>query len=193
MPAVRDRRTRARTRRIGHDQGQSLDVSLLQRSAELDQLLLELDGHRLRGPCVAHELPERLLEAVALAAVRAFIEMCFCLCTFRIGEHTVHIGLHHLFAVRAGIHRRHVPTACSAIAFFRIRRPRCRRDMTVPIGISRILAASAYVKSPMSTSTTTSRKSCGTSDRAATTSFCDKRSTTCSSSVGPSPTPPRLL
>ena len=36
--------------------------------------------------------------------------------------------------------------------------------------------------SPMSTSTTTSRKSCGTSESASTTSFCDSRSTTRSSS-----------
>jgi uncharacterized protein YcgI (DUF1989 family) len=36
-----------------------------------------------------------------------------------------------------------VPTACSASSRFRIRRPRCSRDMTVPIGISRICAASA--------------------------------------------------
>ena len=42
--------------------------------------------------------------------------------------------------------------------------------MTVPTGMSRICAASAYVKSPMSTSTITSRKSCGTADSAATMS-----------------------
>ena len=76
----------------------------------------------------------------------------------------VEVGLHPLLALLAGIRldaHQAPPTACSASDDFRIRRPRCRRDMTVPIGMSRICAASWYVKSPMSTSTTTSRKSCG--------------------------------
>src|SRR5919204_6023598 len=127
-----------------------------------------------------------LLEAVALPAVRALVEMLFSLGALRVRQDAVHVRLHPLLALVAVAHQLSLPTAESAMACFRIRRPRCKRDMTVPIGMSRICAASAYVKSPMSTRTTTSRKSCGTSESAATTSFCERRSTTCSSSLGPS-------
>src|SRR3954447_24499796 len=171
-------------------------MSLLEGGAELDQLLLELDRHRLGPDCLAHEAAQALLEAVTLAAVRALVEMRLGLYALRVREHSVHVRLHHFLAVRTRVVRGHdtpPPTADSAIAFFRIRRPRCKRDITVPIGMSRICAASAYVKSPMSTRTTTSRKSCGTSERAEMTSFCDSRSTTWSSSVGPSPVASSLL
>jgi hypothetical protein len=56
--------------------------------------------------------------------------------------------LEQLLALLAGIDSHPeghdaLPIVSSANSFFRIRRPRCRRDMTVPIGISRICAASA--------------------------------------------------
>src|SRR2546426_11963872 len=95
---------------------------------------------------LANELTQLLLELVPLAAVRALVEMRLGLRAFQIGDNAVHVRLHHLLAVRAGIVRRHdssLPTADSAMACFRIRRPRCRRDITVPIGMSRICAASA--------------------------------------------------
>src|SRR5205807_9931598 len=96
---------------------------------------------------LAHELPQMLLEAVTLAAVRAEIEVGLGLRTLRVAEHTVEVRLHQLFAVLAGnLAHASSPTADSAIACFRIRRPRCRRDITVPTGMSRICAASAYVK-----------------------------------------------
>src|SRR3954451_16646192 len=170
--------------------------ALLQGRAKRGELLLQLDGHPLCGACLAHEDTEVLLEAVALAAVGALVEVRLGFLTLRVGEHPVHEGLHYFLAVRARVvcgHATSPPTAWSAMPFLRIRRPRCNRDITVPIGMSRICAASAYVKSPMSTSTTTSRKSCGTSESAETTSFCESRSTTRSSSVSPSVAASSLL
>ena len=92
--------------------------------------------------------PQLLLEAVALAAVGAEVEVRLGLGPLGVGELTVEVGLQELFALVARIDFRTVghqalPTASSASSRFRIRRPRCRRDMTVPIGISRICAASA--------------------------------------------------
>src|SRR5712691_3500900 len=119
---------------------------LLKRGTQAGELGLEVDRHRFLLNGLAHELAQLLLEAIALAAVRALVEMHLRLRALRIGDHAVHVRLHHLLAVRAGIVRRHVsspPTTDSAIACLRIRRPRCRRDITVPMGMSRIWAASA--------------------------------------------------
>jgi len=115
---------------------------LLQRSAQARELLLELGGHRL-DDSLAHELPQVLLEAVPLTAVAALVEVPLGVEPLRLRQRAVHVRLHPLFAVFAVRHQRSLPTAESAIALFRIRRPRCRRDMTVPTGMSRICAASA--------------------------------------------------
>src|SRR5436190_456182 len=119
---------------------------LLEGSAKLSELLLQLNRHRLRRDGLADEHAQVPLEAVALATVGALVEVRLRLRSLGVGQHPVHERLHHFFAMRAGIVRGHStspPTAWSAMAFFRIRRPRCRRDMTVPIGMSRICAASA--------------------------------------------------
>src|SRR5919199_2442517 len=120
------------------------------------------------------------LELVPLRAPGAALEMLLGLTHLRRRERAVEVRLHQLLALVADVH--HVRTALSARFFFRIRLPRCKRDMTVPTGMSRICAASAYENSPMSTRTTTSRKSCGTSESASTTESCDNRSMTRSSS-----------
>src|SRR6185437_2159392 len=151
---------------------------------ERRQLLLQL-GRHLLGADLPDEDPQALLEPVALAAVPAVGEMGLGLGALAVVESAIEVGLHHLFALVTRIEVPAHSTALSASSPFRIRRPRCRRDMTVPIGMSRICAASAYEKSPMSTSTSTSRKSCGTSLSASTTSSCDSRSITRSSSVVP--------
>src|SRR5690349_4246961 len=59
--------------------------ALLQRSAKRGELLLQLDRHRLGGYCLAHEDAQVLLEAVALAAVVALVEVRLRLLTLRIG------------------------------------------------------------------------------------------------------------
>src|SRR5262249_52510856 len=108
------------------------------------QLLLQLRRHLLRAG-LAHELAQALLEAVALAAVAARIQVRLRLGPLRLVEDAIEERLHGLFALVTGIVEvRHVPPAAafSARLPFRIRRPRCRRDMTVPIGMSRICAAS---------------------------------------------------
>ena len=71
------------------------------------QLRLQLDGHRLRLHRLAHEHAQVLLEAVALPAVRALVEMRFCLGALGVREDAVHVRLHHFLAVCAGVGGRH--------------------------------------------------------------------------------------
>src|SRR5581483_8467041 len=171
--------------------GPVLVERLVEWRAQGRELAPELRRHRL-GRRAPDEDPQALLEPVAPAAVAALGEVLLGLEPLALVEHAVKEGLHQLLALLAGVGpegvQRHSapPTAWAASSRLRIRRPRCRRDITVPTGMSRIWAASAYEKSPMSTSTTTSRKSCGTVESAATTSSCDRRSTTASWSLPPS-------
>ena len=117
-----------------------------ERVLERRELLLELRRHLLDDR-LAHVAPERLLELVALAAVAAVVEMRLGDRVLVLGELTVEEWLEHLLALRAWIgthvdHQPLSPTLASASSFLRILLPRCRRDMTVPIGMSRICAAS---------------------------------------------------
>src|ERR671939_289262 len=126
-------------------------------------------------------MAQALLEPVALRAPGALAEVPLGLRDLVLREHTIEERLHQLLALLAPVD--HVGTTVSARFFLRIRLPRCRRDITVPIGMSRICAASAYENSPISTSTSTSRKSCGTSARASTIESWLNRSRTRSSSA----------
>src|SRR5215210_1223582 len=151
----------------------------MQWGAERGELRLQLGRHRLLDRD-AHEVPQVDLEPVPLLAPRAACEVLLRLLNLGRRKLPIEVRLHQLLAPVADVH--HVGTALSARFFFRIRLPLCRRDMTVPTGMSRICAASAYENSPISTRTTTSRKSCGTSDSASTTESCESRSITRSSS-----------
>src|SRR5213078_2373615 len=158
------------------------------RRSQFGQLRLQLGRHLLRRG-LPDEASQFLLEAIPLTTVVAEAEMLLRKGALLFVEIAVKGRLQHLFALVAGVDREPAhseappsETARSASSRFRMRRPRCRRDITVPTGMSRICAASAYENSPMSTSTSTSRKSWGTSASASTTAFCDNRSSTRSSS-----------
>ena len=90
----------------------------------------------------SHEAPEPLLEAEALVARRAGLEVFVRLLDLLVREHAVHVRLHHRFAVLT-ITAHQAVTGLSARFCFRTRRPRWSRDITVPTGMSRICAASA--------------------------------------------------
>ena len=83
---------------------------------------------------------------VTLPAVLAAFEVELSLADLGVGQDAVEVRLHHLLALVAGIEgetRHHDSSAAEvASAPLSIRRPRCNRDMTVPIGMSRICAAS---------------------------------------------------
>src|SRR6266511_1596698 len=151
----------------------------MQWGAERRELRLQLRRHRLLDGDT-HEMAQVDLEPVSLLAPRAARKVLLRLLHLDRRQLSVEVLLHQFLALVADVH--HVGTALSARFLFRIRLPLCRRDMTVPTGMSRIWAASAYENSPMSTSTTTSRKSCGTSESASTTESCERRSMTRSSS-----------
>src|SRR5262249_7708437 len=128
---------------------------------------LQLGRHRFDHdlPHVAAQLD---LELVALAAVPADLQVRLGLEPLVLGQLAVEVGLKHLLAPVAGVDQEPSSVAALASSPLRIRRPRCNRDMTVPIGMSRMCAASWYEKSPMSTRTITSRKLWGTAERAST-------------------------
>ena len=107
------------------------------------------------------------------SATRALGEVIPRLLHLVVGQDSVEVRLHHRLAVTTTTRHLQFTTILSAMFCLSARRPRWSRDMTVPIGMSRICAASAYENSPMSTSTSTSRKSCGTSASASTTEFCE--------------------
>src|SRR5205823_8627903 len=114
--------------------------------AQRRELPLQLDRHRLFA-ATAHELPQALLEAVTTAAVTALVEVPLGLGPLGVAQDTIEEGLHDFLALLAevfdSVHHSPPPPAVSASSRLRIRRPRCRRDMTVPIGTSRMCAASA--------------------------------------------------
>src|SRR3990172_1104372 len=159
-------------------------------TAKLIELRHEPGRHPLDG-ARSHVLAQALLEAVAPCAVVTSREVPFRFLPLDVSESSVQEVLEKLLAAIAGV-AAHVK-ASSARCCFSARRPRWRRDITVPIGTSRICAASAYVKSPMSTSTTTSRNWGGISESAFTTESCDKRSTTSSVSRTASPAADPIL
>ena len=106
---------------------------------ECRELFFEARRHVL-GARDAHVAAELLLEAEAVAP-RASLEVRLDRDLLLERERPVEERLHDLFAVIAGIH--HVAsTARSASSCFSTRRARCKRDITVPIGMSRICAAS---------------------------------------------------
>src|SRR3974377_647351 len=118
---------------------------LFERDAQRRQLLLQRRRHLLvdREP---HVHPQALLEAIAPPPRLAPLEMHLRLPYLRVAEDVIEVRLHHLLAVRAAFVAdvRHVsPSATdSASSRLRMRRPRCSRDITVPIGMSRMFAAS---------------------------------------------------
>src|ERR1700720_3465460 len=109
------------------------------RGTQRAELQPQLERHLFRGRD-AHESAQRDLEPVALVAPTTPFEVCLRLAHLFIREDPVEVRLHHLFAVTTST--RHHTTAFSARFCFNARRPRCRRDMTVPTGMSRICAAS---------------------------------------------------
>ena len=88
--------------------------------------------------------PEVFLEAVPLGAVTAPVEVRLRLGALALGEVPVQVGLEDFLTPRARIEggAHSPPTVASARCRFRMRRPRCSLDMTVPTGMSRICAAS---------------------------------------------------
>src|SRR5262249_17406782 len=132
-----------------------------------------------------------LLETVTPAAVVALGEMRLGLLPLGVGERAIQEVLQELLATIARLAGHE--SASSASCCFNARRPRCSRDMTVPIGMSRICAASAYEKSPMSTRTTTSRTCGWISESALTMESCESRSTTSSDSSASSPAAEAIL
>src|SRR5205823_3428336 len=94
------------------------------------------------------ESAQAVLEAVAAPAVATVGEVPLVLGALELVEDAVEVRLHDLLALRARVeleadaHRASSPTACSASSRLKIRRPRWSRDITVPIGMSRIWAAS---------------------------------------------------
>src|SRR4029453_16006220 len=125
--------------------------------AKLLELRHEARRHAL-GRAQLDVPAQRLLEAVPATAVVAPREVALRFTPFGVRQRAVEELLHELLAALARIERH--ARVSSARRCFNARRPRWSLDMTVPIGMSRISAASAYEKSPMSTSTTTSRN-CG--------------------------------
>src|SRR6266542_2694703 len=118
-------------------------LALLLYATALGQPPLQLGRHllRRRGADVA---PQRDLEAVAAAAVRARVEVRLGLPHLLVRELAVEVRLHHLLALLARVDAicRHFTTS-SASSPFRIRLARWSLLMTVPIGMSRICAVSA--------------------------------------------------
>jgi len=110
--------------------------------ADLKELFPKLGRHPLVRR-LAHVDPQALFELVAPLAVHALGEMCLRLILLLLGEDMVEVRLHHLLAVRAGVHHVASSRADSASSRFRMRRPRWSLDITVPTGMSRIWAASA--------------------------------------------------
>src|SRR5262245_31730183 len=112
---------------------------------ERDELRLQFRRHLFLAGLL-HVHPQLRLELVALPAVAATVEMGLGLGVLLGRQLAVHVGLHDLLAVVAAAlaesHYDSSPTF-SASSRLRIRLPRCRRDMTVPTGMSRICAASA--------------------------------------------------
>jgi hypothetical protein len=113
----------------------------VQRNPQRGELLLQRRRHRL-GDGLTHVDAEALLEAVPPPAPLALVEVQLGLDPLGLREDVVEVRLHHLLAVRAGICHDASSRTESASSRLRIRRPRCRRDITVPIGMSRICAAS---------------------------------------------------
>ena len=149
-PVRRPRLTRRRRQTGGSGESLSRGVE----PAKLVELGHEpgrhpLDRARLHVPSQAR------LEAIPTRAVVAPSKVRLRLAPLGVRQRAIEKILQELLAAIARF-AAHV-TAPSARRCFSARRPRWRRDITVPIGMSRICAASAYVKSPMSTSTTTSR------------------------------------
>src|SRR5215471_17460874 len=114
---------------------------------------------QVRRHLFRHRLPDEAsqirFEAVAFPAVRAEVQVLLVEGPLLLVQIAVEDRLQHLLALLAGIGREAAhpsgpppsavalsATACSASSRLRIRRPRCRRDMTVPTGMSRIWAAS---------------------------------------------------
>src|SRR5262245_24043626 len=117
--------------------------ALVKRGAESRELLLELERHLLVGGG-ADVSPQRHLEPVAAASIRALVEVRLGLAHLLVAQVAIEIRLHDLFASRAGIERIAAQfTTSSANSVFRIRLARWSLLMTGPIGISRICAASA--------------------------------------------------
>src|SRR5947207_10481314 len=122
--------------------------ALDQRRAKRRELLLQVRRHLLDGR-LPDEAAQLDLEAVAPGAVAAVVEMALRLDPLRLVQLAVEERLQELLALLAWIdtrterHHAVLPTVRSASSRFRIRRPRWRRDITVPIGMSRICAASA--------------------------------------------------
>src|SRR5260370_17623361 len=130
------------------------------------------------------------MEGEDLRARGAVVQVSLDLHDLGLAQLAVDVGrepAHRLFAV---ISHQRAPTA-SAGAFGRPEyshnffcsacRPRCNRDITVPILIPRIDATSLYEKSSTSTSTTTIRIGTGSSSSARLTSPPKPPSTTISS------------
>src|SRR5207302_2674174 len=116
---------------------------LLERNAQCGELLPQLHRHLLLRGRLAHVDAQALLEAVASPAELALGEMRLRRGHLLVGEDMVEVRLHHLPAVRARVLHVASSKADSASSRFRIRRPRCSLDITVPTGMSRIWAASA--------------------------------------------------
>src|SRR5918912_2801848 len=113
-----------------------------QRRPQRDELLLQLERHRLIDD-LPYVLAQLDLELVAAAAPRAIVQVRLRLHHLRVREHAVEVRLHQLLALLArDLVHPSSPTADSASCAFRIRRPLCSRDITVPTGMSRICAAS---------------------------------------------------
>src|SRR6185503_1620219 len=99
--------------------------------AEVRELLLELRRHGLTRR-LADVHAELGLEAVPPRAVGAAGEVRLSLLPLAVRQLAVEVRLEQLLALVAICD--HV-TASSANCFFRIRRPRCSRDITVPMGM----------------------------------------------------------
>src|SRR5688500_10911846 len=99
--------------------------------AELGELVHQPGRHALDG-ARAYVAAQSLLEAVAAPAVVAVAEMQLGLLPFGVRERAVEEVLEELLAPIAW--RAHYESAPSARCCFNARRPRCRRDITVPIG-----------------------------------------------------------
>src|SRR5438093_9661069 len=121
---------------------------LQERRPQLREFRLQLRRHLLRRR-LPDEPPQLFLEAVALTAVLAQVQVLLGKGTLLFVQIAVQERLQHLFALVARIdcesaHSESPPStsALSASSRFKMRRPRCRRDITVPTGMSRICAAS---------------------------------------------------
>src|SRR5262249_51700599 len=129
-------------------------LRLEQRRPQRGEPRLQIRRHLL-GDRLPDEAPQISFEAVALPAVGAEAQMLLCECPLLLVQIAVEERLQHLLALLARIDRKaaHLggpprpavavsATAGSASSRLRMRRPRCRREITVPTGMSRIWAAS---------------------------------------------------